>query len=98
MSDDHARRLERLEAQDLQTAGQLAANTVLVEALSDKLTAGLDQISERLDQLAANMTAHASTLQSLSEARARQAGVMKWGAGVAAAVAAGAVLVGLGLK
>jgi len=95
---DHGDRLSRLEDADRQTVSQLAANTVMLSAMADKVTAGFDRIGERLAQIGAPLQAHTSALQSLQEARGRWQSAGKWAAGIVSAVVVAALVMGLGLR
>ena len=97
--DDIDQRLTRLEAQDRETAAQLAAQTIQIASLAerigdigDQFTAGLDRLGQQLTTMTATLQQHGAQLQSLGEARERQRSIGRWIAGVASAVVVGLIL------
>ena len=105
---DHDDRLQNIEEWRVDTASQLAANTVMVSALSDRLsegfarlnqamTTGFSEIGQSVQRLRDEVRAlQVTTAEDRSQIQ-RWRSVIRWGAGVAATVAAAALLAGLHL-
>jgi hypothetical protein len=82
---DHGDRLTRLEGHDREVASQIAAQTIQIHALTDKMgdiadrfTAGLDRLGQQLTTMTATLQQHGAHLQSLGEARERQRSMARW--------------------
>jgi len=102
---DHDDRLSRLEGHDREVASQLAAQTIQIHALTEKMgdigdrfTAGLDRLGQQLTAMTATLQQHGAQLQSLGEFRDRQRSIARWVGGIVSAVVVAALVMALGLR
>jgi len=95
---DHGDRLTRLEGHDREVASRLAAQTIQIDALTEKIADGFTRLGAQLAGMTAQLQQHGTQLQSLQEARGRWHSAGKWAAGIVSAVVVAALVMGLGLR